>query len=264
MLTKPKKSKITSEEVEVTPEMAFEWLGGNTHNRPITQARVDAFARDMKAGKWDLNGEPIIFDHNGVLQDGQHRLFACTEAGIPFTTMVTRGVDPSTFKTIDTGRARTAKDVLGIQGHVNITTLAAATGNVIRIMRGDPRSGNTIPNAEVLAFVEANPSLIEWVSKSRRGGGIESFSSLVAAILFIGAQKYPKEADDFLTHFKKGENLQYGSPILAVRNRLLTDKALTKAERLGVLISAWNAFVEGRSLTVVRVPTEFPKIKGSN
>ena len=265
MLTKPKPAKITSEVVLVTPELAVKWLEGNVHNRPITQAKVDAYARDMKLGQWDLNGEAVIFDWNDTIQDGQHRLYACVEVGVPFQTLVTRGIDPATFKTIDTGKARSAKDVLGIKGYVNLTTLAAAAANVIRIQRGDPRSGAAIPNSEILAFVDANPDFVEWVDRARRGGGIESFSSIVSAVLFIGSKTHHERAVDFLMQFKRGENLQFGSPVLAVRNRLFADKKLTKIERMSLIILAWNAFVEGRTLSKSQLPDpgSFPTIKGS-
>jgi hypothetical protein len=263
MLTKTK-SKITSGVTIITPDMATKWLEGNTHNRPINQGKVEAYARDMRANAWDLNGEAIIFDWNGVLQDGQHRLFGCIEAATNFQSMVVHGVDPATFKTIDTGKARTAKDVLGISGHHNLTTLAAAAGNVIRILRGDPRSGYPIPNSEVLSFVETNPGIVEWVNKIRRGRSQEAYSSITAAVLFLGSKTYPQEAEQFAHQFKHGDNLAIGSPVLAVRNRLFADKKLNKTERMGLIVLAWNAFVEGRTLMKSQLPTgdAFPTIKG--
>ena len=62
--------------VEITPELAHEWLGFNTHNRNIRQRIVTAYAADMTGGDWQWNGESIKFAEDGTLLDGQHRLAA--------------------------------------------------------------------------------------------------------------------------------------------------------------------------------------------
>jgi hypothetical protein len=67
--------EISSELVEITPAMAREWLEKNIeNNRGVGAQVVDAYARDMLAGKWYIPGDPIRFDEDGNLIDGQHRL----------------------------------------------------------------------------------------------------------------------------------------------------------------------------------------------
>jgi hypothetical protein len=70
----------------VTPELAKQWLEANTHNRPLSEELVIAYMVDMLDGRWQYNGDAIRFDHTGRLIDGQHRLHACIEAGVPFET----------------------------------------------------------------------------------------------------------------------------------------------------------------------------------
>jgi hypothetical protein len=57
----------------ITPQKAVEILDTkNFNNRPVSQFTVDRYAQEMKAGRWKLNGEPIIFGKSGRLIDGQH------------------------------------------------------------------------------------------------------------------------------------------------------------------------------------------------
>lgn len=265
MLTKTK-PKITSEVMTVTPELATKWLEKNTHNRPIAQGKIDTYAAAIRAEKWELNGETIIFDQDGVLQDGQHRLWGCIEANKAFHTLVVFGVDPATFTTIDTGKARNSKDVLGIAGHSYVAPLAAAAGIAIRYESNTLRLDHPLSNALVLAYVEKHPELAKWVRKAQEHKVTRAFGSSLAAVTYLASKRYGIKAEEFLRQFGTGENLPIGSPVLALRNRLFADRRLRKIERLGLIVLTWNAFVTGRSLAKTQMPrgTDFPKINGAD
>lgn len=116
---------ITTEIVTVTPELAREWLKANTKNRPLDKRKVGQYANDMKSGNWPLNGEAIKFGESKRLFDGQHRLKAVDESGVSVPMLVIRGLDESTFTTIDTGKGRSPGNILGIAGHADPNSLAA-------------------------------------------------------------------------------------------------------------------------------------------
>jgi hypothetical protein len=80
---------------------------------------VARYAREIAAGRWKPNGETIKFTMDGVLLDGQHRLAAVALAGVGIETTVVWGLDPDCFDTIDSGRPRSAADMLAIQGIPN-------------------------------------------------------------------------------------------------------------------------------------------------
>ncbi|MDP2620568.1 MAG: hypothetical protein Q8P46_10395, partial [Hyphomicrobiales bacterium] len=82
-------SSTTRTRCRITPELAREWLEKtNRKNRPLSELKWTAYAVDMLEGRWQYNGDAIRFGSDGVLLDGQHRLMACVEAGIPFETDV--------------------------------------------------------------------------------------------------------------------------------------------------------------------------------
>jgi hypothetical protein len=256
---------IISKAETITPDLAMLWLDGQVHNRPLNHSKAITYANDMAANRWDLNGETVIFDWDGVLQDGQHRLWACIESKTPFVTMVTRGVDPVTFRTIDTGRHRRASDVLSIENYKDTTALAAASTIVLDYQSGSVRGKAkcSATNREVLTFVKENPDFHEWVVKAKKPPTI-GVATTLAAVCYLGHKMYPTQAEEFLHSFKTGQDLHSGSPILAARNRIVGDKGLHRAERVELVIRAWNAFVEGRQILVAKTaPTQpFPTIKG--
>ena len=105
----------------VTPAMASNYLKHNEHNprKSTNRNQIEAYARDMAAGKWFANGEPIVFDANGDLKDGQHRLMAIVKANVPVYMFVIRGVDPE-YTTFDYGMLRRMSQELGVSRNVEV------------------------------------------------------------------------------------------------------------------------------------------------
>jgi len=92
----------------ISPAKAVEYLKYNTDNyRKLTRAVYKRYAEDMKNGKWQLNGEAIIFGEDGTLKDGQHRLAAIIESGKTIKMAVVRNVSKET-DIFDVGVNRTA------------------------------------------------------------------------------------------------------------------------------------------------------------
>lgn len=102
--------QITSAIETITPEVAQTYLTSNTGNRPIHKRALAQYVDDIINRRWQTNGASIIFDINGTLVDGQHRLMAVVEANTPIDAVVVRGVPVGSFETIDIGKARTSRD----------------------------------------------------------------------------------------------------------------------------------------------------------
>lgn len=261
---------ITHTIVTVTPKMATGWLNDcNIHNRSVSNVVVQDYSGQMKSGKWHLNGEPIIFTAAKVkLLDGQHRLWACIDANTPFKTVVIEGIEEDTFSSIDTGKKRSAKDVLdiaGIEGTDN-RALAAAATLLIAYRAGNLHAMKTVPRTKVLEFVEDNPDLQAWVIRARQiRGWSRTFASSLAAVTYLASHRMSNEAEEFVKQVTSGENLAPRSPALALRNRLASEKRLSGGVKMTMIIMAWNAFAKGRTLTKLQMPRQddYPKIEGA-
>lgn len=94
----PQDFGITVEVEDITPEQAAKYLSYNAEHRPIKQSKVDKYAGQMARGEWALNGKVLVFDSNGRLLGGQHRLSACVQSGVTLRILTVKGIDPSVFK----------------------------------------------------------------------------------------------------------------------------------------------------------------------
>lgn len=104
---------MKTETINVTPQMAADWLCLNTINRPIRRTAVEALKSAFMRGEYLQTHQGIAFSAGGQLIDGQHRLTAISELrdGV-FPMSVTRGALENSFQVIDTGVKRNASDSL--------------------------------------------------------------------------------------------------------------------------------------------------------
>lgn len=107
-------NRVRSEWKEVDPHLATKWLEGNVHNRKVRDSVVARYAADMKAGRWRQTHQGIAFDEEGVLIDGQHRLFAIIEADTTVLLQVTYGLPMESQMVVDDGLGRTVVDVMRV------------------------------------------------------------------------------------------------------------------------------------------------------
>lgn len=125
---------VTYKLEKITPTKARKLLKNNLKNRKPKQAVIDRLCKDMKAGKWQENGQTIVISKNETLVDGQHRLFACIDADTDFKTLVVRGVEEEVIHTIDTGAARTLGNLFEIEGMNYSVDRASLTNHLMAFL----------------------------------------------------------------------------------------------------------------------------------
>lgn len=106
----------------ITPEVAEKMLQTNVGNRDLISSV--AVTKAIENDEWELNGATIVFDENGNLIDGQHRLTACIKTGKPIVTIVVRGIKRSAQITMDTGVKRRLRDYTKMRGYENYSHVA--------------------------------------------------------------------------------------------------------------------------------------------
>ena len=108
---------VKAQVMNVTPEMATQWLRSNTANRKPSQAAVKRWAEIMKAHSWKLCSDAIAFDVNGVLINGQHRLMAVIESGMTQPFLVAYNFPAESKEACDIGKKRQLHEILTIGGY---------------------------------------------------------------------------------------------------------------------------------------------------
>lgn len=120
----------------ISPNIAERMLGNNENNRNVNSNHVLHLAHQMKTGNFRLTGDTIKIAKSGRLLDGQHRLLAVIKAGLPVEFIVVRDLEEDVFKFIDTGKVRTATDVLTIAGVENAAKISSLVRFIISYKLG--------------------------------------------------------------------------------------------------------------------------------
>lgn len=254
-------SKVSTTTETVTPAMAESWLEKNKDNRPVRDHHVRMLAKEMQEGRWHLNGEAIVFDWNGHLLDGQHRLWASYEHHQSFHTVVVRGIDPAAFKTLDSGMKRSAGDVLAKAG-IQYGTLTAAALRLVHFYETGAKDHLIIgrmSNAETLDLVRTYPRIKEAVGLIGPRADLKRVLPLtaMAAFIYFALEGDAERALPFIEAMATGAELRRGDPRLACRNYFMNLRQRGGARpparvQLALLIKAWNALIEEREVGVLK------------
>ncbi len=92
-------NKVDVRVESINPELAKSYLNKMGKNRHVTQHHLKTLVRDMKAGRWVFNGDPIRFNGEKLI-DGQHRLNALIESGKTLDFVVIRQLPKEAFDTM--------------------------------------------------------------------------------------------------------------------------------------------------------------------
>lgn len=250
---------VTTDIELITPDKAKEYLAHNTNNRNLRTAHVQKLAGDIKHGRWVYNGATIVFNGDGTLLDGQHRLAAIIEAGTPVPITVVRGVAKSAMPTIDANVARTASDAINLTGASYAHRIAAAARMLITLKEGRNVSQRKMSNSEILEFLNKHPMLAEAAAESDAARVMPG--SIVAAWFYLAkyVSKMPMEAEEALSVLVSGAPKYQNDPIHIYRERIIKMPAGMKShhkQRLFLtwtLAAAWNDFLAGEQATICRV-----------
>lgn len=273
---------IESRTVVITPALAEFLLTRNNHNRPLNKANATKIALAMINNEWQYDGTPISFDKYGKLLNGQHRLNGVIQSGKSIIFKITSGFSPSIFATMDVGKVRTGSDVLAIAGIDDYKLMAQTANFVFQFQRGSVsvnatktsrnalRPNTTLSHAQLLEFVEVNPSLKDSVKfqlkqKKTQGGSLLP-SYVVSGLYFLFAEKNKQQAEEFLTSVLVGENLTSTQSMFHLRNRLVNSKydkrnRLQHNEVVKLTIWAWNKFRSNSKVKTLKIPETLPVIE---
>lgn len=241
--------------VKVTPELAEEWLGKNTHNRNIRQSAVAAYARDMASGHWQVTAEPVKFTAEGTLLDGQHRLLAVIKAEVPVEMFVAKGISSDAQRVMDTGAKRSPGDMLKLDGYANHSVLAAAARFAMTYQSGvESRNQVSTPtNSEISEFVTENPDLASAAAAvTYFRNTIDIPMSVTAVAWWILVRLDSEACETFFASIATAATNGAGDPRSTLIQRLASARRngerLPQTAQLSMLLRVWNAWRKGTQL----------------
>lgn len=262
-----------SRRVRITPHVAA-WILAelNKNNRPRKPEEIRRYSADMKADRWALTGDSIKFGTDGLLKDGQNRLSACVQAGIPIETHVVFGIDPAVFTILDRGKNRNPADVFHIAGITYPSDTSATVRWLLLIADDEVKARTTFQPDHLLREYQkiSNPEELERCVKV--GRQIKRLTrqpaAPVAAIYYFCRKKDPAKADEF---FKAWANGAPNPVVVKVQKKLMKMASANNGRvhdvvRAALIVQAWNYFVKGQKGAMTKfdwsLTKPFPAIQG--
>lgn len=269
----------------ITPRIARLWLDKNTHNRHLATTRNKSLETVMNNGEWILNGATIVFDIDGVLMDGQHRLRACIDTNTTIDSVVVRGVERVAQMSMDTGKKRRLADYLSMDGYTNSRLVASVGAALLRCdfyglassyMESGTGSHKVFTPSIMHQYnycVENYESRImpilhdvaavsrEFALKSGMVGGL--FDVLIRA----DADSYRLFIDMIMARKPQCQPVQVLTKHL-YKNKADKNKTLSQSTIVVYFVKAWNAYMQGdeiKKLSFIRGgahPDKFPQVYG--
>jgi len=238
------KPNVDIQLTQMTPEHASKLLAINTKNRKINKTKVAQYSRDMINGNFMFNGNSICVSDTNILIDGQQRLTACVESGIPFWTLLIKNLSEKAMVTIDSGRSRTYSDRLKIRGYENYTGLAATITHLALIANKHPKHHGFTPS-QMDGVLEKHGAVIDSVKFAART--FTRCDPLLGAIHYIAKQTgYDDKADDFIKTWKDGQMNYDDDPVHYIRELISRDamrqKKMTTVHKMRLIMLSWNKF----------------------
>lgn len=213
-------AKVSSERVLVTPHLAKQFLEMNHPlNRNRRATHIQFLANEIMDGRFVETGSPVVFDSEGFLVDGQHRLEAIVLAGVPVILWIVNGVDPGSIHKIDIGLSRSHADISKIIGRKDGTHRLAFASAVFLYLLGRKR----VPIEEKWAFLDSYDGEIEYImslttsdphKKKVQTGGFRTCA------LLVSLRSNDSTTEDFVNAARFGENIKRDHPCMAYRTAL--------------------------------------------
>lgn len=261
--------------VRVTPDLARDWLAKNHPNNRHQRPRlVKKYAADMAPGLWAFTPESIIFSVSGVLQNGQNRLMAVTEAGVSVWMMVDFGWPEDLIKQIDRGIARTNADALTIDTVPNAAILAAAISMVatydLTVGTTLSWSARVVPSAAI-AMESYYADRNRWDESVRHGRRVYDAlqhglgASIWVAATYIVERVRVGDGLAFTEELASGSGAP-GSPTrrladLYIRRSMMDTRSGDKREPMENILRAYKAWRSNGSLNFIGKQPGFPLSK---
>lgn len=256
--------KIASEVRSITPAMANRFMADSPINRPLIASAVDRIVKAMDDGDWVV-ADPIIFDENGLLMDGHHRMAGLIKHGKPVRFLVISGVSREDYwGRGNQGRPRTAGHALAEKRVQNWSTVASTAHRILCWESGcrppvpqKLASGRRFNNFEIARRALEEPFIVQLVNETPkcRGllpGGTQGF------LCWLFSQTDATHAKCFFGDLATGESLPGNDPVLVLRNKIISARLETQRKRgrtdegllMAWVIRAWNASIQGADISL--------------
>lgn len=263
--------------IMVTPEIAKHLLQFNKKNRTKKKNTIDFYVKEMLEGRWVFNGEPVQFNTEGEMVNGQHRLEAQIIAEKTYPVAIVRNIPVESYKTIDQQHTRSIADIFEMDNIKGATLKSAILSKYLLWSKKDGCTDvktslrkNQIPKDEALREYQNNPQFYDQIHdkciKYYTQSKLFTTSEYGAFMCFLIGYKH-HEKEKVYSFFEQFVGLEAKSAIVITRLReylyrtkYKQNRPLTMAEKYGNVALTWNAYLQGKD-KIPQFPFLFQKGK---
>jgi hypothetical protein len=235
----------------IAPEHATALLQAKRPTARENLAAISSYAEAMRAGRWILNGMPIIISRSGILLDGLQRLRACVRAGVPFTTVLAQNIPDDVLHTIDQQRRRSFAGVLEARGVQHAHALQSALVKLIRYDEGLLTRASGAPSwSRMDRVLRANPDLMLAVKTSLESDATALSEAVRTPLIFMGFRVDKAATRRFLDAIAEPERYDPMEPGARVRDLIDITRGdpatrLRPTPLFAICLKALNATITG-------------------
>jgi len=253
-----------------TPFFAPRLLTYNTRNRGRNGGREGSFGAEVLNGV-PFTASPIAMGSDGVLLDGQTRLWAIINTQRCYVSTLALGLEPEAQHYYDKNRIRTIAHDLAIDGYTNTKNLTAVITMLWKLKnqlfaKTDKRMTYDEVREYAEDYYDQFKSAFGMIAKLKSSVNSPfNPAPLVVAIIKL-REVCDTLADDFMQSVITGENLTRNDPTYRLRatvmNKKKQNQIVTNWYELAVIIKTWNNVLEGRTVLnlVWKEVEDFPTI----
>lgn len=281
LMEESKGRKEWTEYLNINPRTAASWLDKYSFHgqRPVSKAKVLEYTGKMQRGEWQLRTE-IVLHHLGdsgiiKLSDGQHRLSAIVQSGVPIKVSVHHivvkdetqiGID---YAAIDIGYRRSDFARYSATDAVEQCGLTATQFRHFVPAIGPVIGGFTLSSfhkraANNYSFDGGRQLLIDWAPCAQayfaaiKGAESNTYIALkrmsCVSMGLITFRHQPEIAEEFWNGIALNDGLRRGDPRRTILQFLIGNKAQGDygAQHARAIASAWNNCYRKRDLLIIR------------
>lgn len=272
-----------SVEEDVTPARARKDLETAQCGRKPSQKVIFNYTRDMKARHWALSGEPVIYDTDCVLRDGQQRFLAVIQAAMELANegvisdpeefsvrmLVTYDMPKESFPFLNSGKPRSLADNWYMEGREYPVLLHAVTNRIAMWEAGHPMGNAYRPTAaEKIEVLERHPEAAD-AAEFARGWTVKPpvpSAGIAGFLWYLLGEKNAADRDFFMEGLRAGDGLSAAddtAPILLLRARLHGDfydartrgTSVKPSTQVYLCLRAWDAWRTKENIKKLQMPT---------
>jgi hypothetical protein len=245
---------IYERDLLVEPDMVPIMLADAVNVRPFKSRVLGRYARDMADGRWNEGTAGTIdFNPDSQNTDGQHRLLAVQESGVPVWFRIRWGVPAEATIHTDEGVSRSFADYLRQNGYVDVHVLAATVSLSWRWERNRLESAEAATRAELITWLDAHPDIPEFLVGPRKATArpARMKRNVFAAVKYRASQLDAEDANRFFELvgddiFDNRDNGAY-----RLRSWLSNNHPRRLEREMAFTVKGWNAWVTDTPVTLL-------------